>query len=86
MKLKKTFFNYDLGKNHFVGSVDRKEFAGLVRSNDSAAFIINCLKKDITREELLTKLQEKYDASEQQLNAGVDIVLDNLRQINALDE
>ena len=37
-------------------------FAGLICSNKTAAFIVECLKEDITEENIVETMLEKYDA------------------------
>jgi len=61
-------------------------FSGLVRSNAAAAFIVDCLKEETTKEAIVAKMLAKYNASEEVLSADVDKILDKLRSINALDE
>lgn len=62
------------------------DFAGMVRSNATAAFIVDCLKTDTTQEAVLDAMCRKYDAPREVMAAGVNIVLNNLRRIGALDE
>ena len=44
-------------------------FAGLVRSNKTAAFIVECLKTDTTKEQIVEAMYEKYDAPKDVLTA-----------------
>lgn len=62
------------------------DFAGMVRSNATAAFIIDCLKTDTTPDAILDAMCRKYDAPREVMAVGVNKVLDNLRRIGALDE
>ena len=50
MKLKKEFITQDVDDMQVMVSTDNKLFSGIVRSNKSAAFIVNCLKEDTTIE------------------------------------
>lgn len=61
-------------------------FNGMVRSNDTAAYIIELLKTDTDRECVIAKMLERYDATEAQIAADVDAVLTKLRSIGAIDE
>ena len=61
-------------------------FSGMVRSNSTAAEIIDLLANDITREEMISNMLEKYDAEESVIARDVDRVLEALRSIGALDE
>ncbi len=86
MKLKKEFITYEMdGKQIMVASSGRL-FSGLVKSNSSAAFIVDQLKKETTKDMILTAMKERYDASEEILSEDIDKVLNTLRGIGALDE
>ena len=58
-------------------------FAGLVRSNKTAAFIVECLKTDTTKEQIVAAMYEKYDAPKEVLQQDVDSIVEKLRGIGA---
>jgi hypothetical protein len=86
MKLNSGFVTHEMGDEQIMVATGGVNFAGLVRSNPSAAFIVDCLKEETTREAIIAKMLEKYDATEDVLTADVDKILSKLRSINALDE
>lgn len=86
MKLNSGFVTHEMGDEQIMVASGSVSFAGLVRSNPSAAFIVDCLKEETTREAIIAKMLEKYDATEDVLSADVDKILAKLRSINALDE
>ena len=86
MKLKKNFVTQDVGDSQVMVSTGRTDFNGMVKSNKTAAFIINCLKTDTTKDEIVNKMLEKYDASEEDIRRAVDKVLESLRKIGAIEE
>ncbi len=86
MKLKKNFVTQDVGDSQVMVSTGRTDFNGMVKSNKTAAFIINCLKTDTTKDEIVNKMLEKYDASEEVISRDVDKVLESLRKIGAIEE
>ena len=86
MKLNNGFVTHDMGDEQIMVSTGGSNFSGLVRSNPTAAFIVDCLKEETTREEVIAKMQAKYDAPVEVLTADVDKILNKLRSINALDE
>lgn len=61
-------------------------FSGIVRSNETAAFIVECLKKETTEEEIVNALCEKYDAPRAVIALDVKKIMENLRSVGALDE
>ena len=86
MKVKKGFVVYESGGEYIMTGVGEANFHGIIRSNEVAAFIVECLAEETTREEVIDKMFEKYDADRETLGQGVDSVLDTLRKIGALDE
>ena len=85
MKLKSTFITHTTEDEQLMISSDGK-FGGMVRSNRTAAEIIDLLKNEITKEEIVLAMQNKYEVSREVLSADVDKVLSALRQIGAIDE
>lgn len=86
MKLKDGFVTHDMGGEQIMVSTGSTAFSGLVRSNGTAAFIVDCLKEETTKEQIVAKMLEKYDAPEAVISADVDKILEKLRSIKALDE
>ena len=62
------------------------KFSGLVGSNRTAAFIVDCLKSETSESELVEKMIEKYDAPKEIISKDVKKILDTLRSIGAIDE
>ncbi|MBQ7985864.1 MAG: PqqD family protein [Clostridia bacterium] len=85
MKLKDGFITREMAEKQIMVSVNG-DFSGLVRSNQTAAFIVDNLKEETTKEEIVKKLLEKYDAKEDIITEDVENVLETLRKIGALDE
>ena len=62
------------------------KFAGIIHSNATAAFIIECLKTETTEDEILEKMLAKYDADKNIMADNVREIIDKLRKIEAVDE
>ena len=86
MKLKEGFVTQQMGDEQIMVATGAASFSGLVRCNATAAFIVDCLKEDVTAEQIVAKLLEKYDVSEAVVAADVEKILTKLRSIGALDE
>ena len=89
MKLRDGFITYHTGGEQIMVAAGGAAgvFHGMVRSNATAAFMIDALKTQITREELIAKVLDAFeDAPRDRVAGDVDRVLDNLRKIGALDE
>ena len=85
MRLKNTFIAHDSEGEQVLIDVT-SSFAGLVRSNKTAAFIVDCLKTDTTKEQIVDAMYEKYDAPKEVLQKDVESIIDKLRGIGALEE
>lgn len=84
MKLKDTFVTQEMDGEQVMVEADGG-FAGMVRSNATAAFIIDQLKTETTKEAILDAMEKKYDAPRAVMAEDVDMVLANLKKIGALD-
>ncbi len=61
------------------------EFCGMMRLNDSGAFIWEQLQKETTKEEIISAMRSTYDAAEDQLVCEVDAFIKKLNEINVLE-
>ena len=86
MKLKDGFVTREMGGEQIMVATGGANFSGLVRSNATAAFIVECLKEETTRQAIIDTMLKRYDAPENVIAADVDMVLSKLRSIKALDE
>lgn len=86
MKLNENFLTQDIDDTQVMVATGNTKFNGIVRSNQTAAEIVNFLKEDTTRDEVLDKMCAKYDAPREEIAADVDMVIATLRRIGALDE
>ena len=86
MKLKEGFITHQSGGEHITVAAGVEAFNGTIRSNSTAGFIVDCLKEQVTREEIVDKMLERYDASKEQITKDVERVLGQLKAIGALDD
>ena len=88
MKLKEGFITHDSDGEHIMVAVNEEsdKFHGLVRSNKTAAFIIECLKQESTEEQIVDKVMEKYDAAFDTVKTDVHRIIETLRSIQAIHE
>lgn len=88
MKLKDGFITYETDGEQImvaVGSADGL-FHGLIRSNSTAAYIVECLKNDTTVDEIVGAMASKFDAPKDIISRDVEDILNKLRSVGALDE
>ena len=85
MKLKECFVTHKNKDDYMMIDASGK-FAGLIHSNATAAFIAECLGTETTREEIIAKMLDKYDVSENDAADGAYKVINALKNIGAIDE
>ena len=86
MKLKDTFITQEIEDTQFLVAVGESKFNGIVRSNRTAAFIVNCLKEETTKERIVNAMCAQYDAPRERIETDAENALNKLRGIGALDE
>lgn len=86
MRLKEGFITHESADEYIIVAAGSTKFSGMVRSNKTAGFIVECLKNDVTKEEIVTKVLEQYDAPRAQVETDVDKILKQLGEIGALDD
>lgn len=85
MKLKDDFLTYDSDGEQILVSVSGA-FAGLARGNKTTAFIVDSLKEETTAEGIIERMLEKYNAPREVIEKDVNMVIDKLRSIGAIQE
>lgn len=85
MKLKPGFVPHDMGGEQVIVPTGENSFAGMVRCNGTAAFIVNCLLEDTTKEAIVDAMLAKYDVTAEIAGAAVDRVLTQLCSIGAIE-
>ena len=85
MKLKESFITHKNKDDYMMIDASGK-FAGLIHSNATTAFIVECLRTETTREEIIQKMLDKYDADETEVAGDVDKIINALKSIGAVDE
>ena len=86
MRLKDGFITHTVGGTHMMVSTGANGFSGLVRSNETAAYIVEKLKTDTTPEAIAEAMLSEYDAPREKIERDVNMVIETLRSIGALEE
>ncbi len=86
MKLKEGFITHETDGEQIIVAVGKARFSGLVRSNRTAASIVDCLKEETTPERIVDAMEAKYDAPRDVLVRDVQTVIAQLRSIDAIDD
>lgn len=85
MKLKDNFITHETDGEQIMVAAGGS-FAGMVRSNATAAFIVDCLKTDTTEKDILDKMLAKYDGDKNVMAEDIKTIIGKLRKIGAIDE
>ena len=83
MKLRSDFISQELNDSIILVPLDGY-FKGVFKVNESAAFIVDCLKEETTVEEIKSKLMARYNIDEKEAENSVKKIIDKLQEINAL--
>ncbi len=86
MKLKEGFITHDSGEEHILISTKESGFSGLVRSNATAAFIIEQLKTETTVEAIADAMMAEYDVDRARAVKGIEAVIAQLLEIGAIEK
>lgn len=86
MKLKDSFVSRFFQDTYIMTGTEKTDFNGIVNGNRTTAFIVECLKKETTREQIIEKMLSKYDAPKEIIAEDVDKVIEALRGIGAIEE
>ncbi len=86
MKLKENYIVQEIDGEQFMVPVGGEAFSGIVRSNETAAFIVDCLKEETTMDAIVDRMCAEYDAPREMIAADVAEIINTLRGIHALEE
>ena len=86
MKLNSDFLVHEDGDTKFVVSTGVTKSNGIARGNITAGFIIDCLRSETTEDEIVAKMREKWDVSDEAARRDVRKIVDQLKSIGAIVE
>ena len=84
MKLKKGFVTHNSNGEQILVAADGS-FNGIAKSNKTAAFIVDCLKEETTKEEIIDKMVRVYDAPRETIEKDVTKIIEQLNAIGAIE-
>ena len=89
MKLKDDYILYNASEEELIAVAtgdEAENFNGLLRANKTAGAIMEYLKEELTEDELVARMLERFDATEEEMREGVKEVLETLRSVGAIEE
>ena len=84
IKIKEGFLLRKVAGDHVV--VPGKVFHGMIRLNDTGAFLWEQCRKETTKEQVLQAMAEKYEVDESVAADDLDRFLQQLRNAEILEE
>lgn len=86
MKIKKGYEIKSVEGIHIVvPTADNVSMAGVITLNDTALYVWNLLLDDVTRDEIVDKMAQEYDAPRDVIASDVDELLESFAQNELLD-
>ena len=86
MKLLNIFESEEINNEKVMVSLDSEKFNGFIRANNTASYIIDCLKNDVSEKEIIIKMVNKYGITEERATQGVSSLLNQLRELGLIIE
>ncbi len=86
MKLRYEFVVQEVSDSFIAVAVgaDASKFNGIVKMNKTSAFVFDQLKNDVTEDEIVAKMLEKYDAEEKKIRKDVKDFIAKLSEADLL--
>lgn len=88
MKLKEGLIFHAVGEEHMAVATGEaaKSFNGIIRNNETAAYIFELLQEEITEENIVEAMCERYDAPKDVIASDVADVVERIRKAGLLHE
>lgn len=89
MKLKDDYIIYNASETELIAVATGDEadnFNGLLRANKTAGAIMEYLREELSEDELVSRMAERFDADENEIREDVNEILNILRSVGALEE
>ena len=87
MKLNPNFLTHTTKGEHYIISTNDTKFKGIVKNNETAAFIVECLRADTTESAIVDKLPAEDKGTDRPtVEHDVANIIGKLRSIGAVEE
>ncbi len=86
MKLNENYIVHIDGGETLLVPTAEASFSGIVRGNKTLGLILELLEQEITRDEIVRTLSDRFESEDGEIENDVDSVLKRLREIGAVDD
>ena len=87
MKIKSDFILRKVADSYVVVPVGKMtlDFNGIINLNETGAFLFGLLQDGADREELIAKMLEEYDVTEERAASDIDIFIEKVKAADVLE-
>jgi len=85
MKLNQHFVYHMLDGQAVIAPTAKADFHGVVQGNKTLAAIAECLKNDVTEDEIVDTLCARFDGDREIIKADVAEAVKKMKEIGAID-
>ncbi len=88
MRVKDGFILHNIGEEYMAVATGEaaEQFNGIVRGNETAAYIFELLQKETTEAEIVDAMCERYDAERSVIERDVENIISKMREAGFLHE
>ena len=86
MKLNQHFLAHDVAGQTVIVPTAGAKFHGLIQGNKTLSAIAECLKSDVTEDEIVDTLCTRFDGKREDIAVDVHEAIGRLRELGAIDE
>ena len=89
MKLKEDYILYNASDDETIAVAtgdEAENFKGLLRANKTAGAIMEFLKEDVSLDDLVSKMAERFDADKETIKEDIKEIIEKLKEIGAIEE
>lgn len=87
MKIKEDFILRKVADSYVVVPVNKQtlDFNGIINLNETGAFLFELLQNGAEKSDLLSKMLDEYEVSEQEASADIDEFILNVKEAGILE-
>jgi len=86
LKLNQHFLSHDVAGQTVIVPTAGAEFHGLIQGNKTLSAIAECLKNDVTEDEIVDTLCKRFNGDREIIASDVAEAISRLKAIGAIDE
>lgn len=87
MKIKEDFILRKVADSYVVVPVNNMslDFNGIINLNETGAFLFRILQNGASREELISKMLDEYEVTEQKAEKDIDVFIEKVKDADILE-